>query len=226
MPGCLLPWALPLADVPWDRTVSNPGSEITGLEFIDDVAAHFPEYAALPDLIDIPVFYDYFIDFAYSPEAVTATDRFGTVRTLAYDEATRTYSHDLVSNDSLQEESTALAKDFLEKYTLFTAGDISASALTPFFPKNSTYYSLIVSMDNRWFKNHSTIQFTNPELKEFFAYTDNLVYIHYTFTQEFRMYYNWEYKITPVDIPLWLVKIDGTWYVARMIYDNYVSATE
>ena len=74
-------------------------------------------------------------EVTYDEENITATDRFGTERVLTYDEAARTYSHELISNDALKEECVERATKFLETYTLFCANDASKAAIKPFFPK-------------------------------------------------------------------------------------------
>ena len=190
------------------------------MDFIPQVAKTFAEYAALPEIVNIPTFKKYYIDFAYEAETVTATDRFGTVRELSYDEASRTYSHELISNDSLKEECVERTTEFLEIYTLFCANDAEDSELKPFFPDNSEFYRKIIKMDSMWFDSHTKIKFSNHQLKEFFAYTDNLVYIYMTLDQQFDLRRNGKKMLITVDLPLWLVKMEEEWYVARIIFDN------
>ena len=110
--------------------------------------------------------------------------------------------------------------EFLEKNSLFVANDLSKTALKPFFPANSEYYSTIVSMNNQWFNRHEPIKFTNHNVEKFFAYTDNLAYVHVTMNEEFIISgYNIAQCIK-VDLPLWLVKMDGNWYVARILFED------
>ncbi|MBP3611343.1 MAG: hypothetical protein J6J42_13525 [Lachnospiraceae bacterium] len=194
------------------------------LSVITQTAVRFPEYAVLPELLTIPSFTEYYIDFAYTKDSVSFMDRFGTGHTPDYDPVTNSYSHGLVSDDSLKEECAAAATDFLETYALFCSDDASQTALEPFFPKNSAYYKLIISMDNHWFPAHSSVTFGNHELLNFFAYSENLVYIQMSIEEKMYIYYTGENKTILVNHPLWLVKMDGNWYVARMIFDD--TATE
>ena len=75
-------------------------------------------------------------------------------------------------------------------------------------------------MDNRWFQEHTKIRFTNHQVVDFFAYTDNLVYIYMTLDQEFTLKRTGEDTLITVDLPLWLVKMEDEWYVAKIIFDS------
>ena len=196
--------------------------EIEELKFIPKVGETFPEYAELEGLKELPAFREYFIDFEFDAASVFAKDRFGNKRLLPYEEETRTYSHELVSNDSLQAECIFAAKEFLEKYALFCTREANKEELEKFFPKNSSYYTTLVSMNNKWFNKHDPSTFKNHKLEEFFAYTDKLVYIHMTIEQEFRVVATNKRETLKNDVPLWLVKVDDKWCVARIIYTNNV----
>ena len=175
-------------------------------------------YESLSEIIQLPTFRRYCIDFAFEEDDVVATDRFGVKRELQYDKATRTYSHDLISNDDLEEECVEWATSFLESYALFCAGDAKKTTLQPFFPKDSEFYEAIVSMDNSWFAWHSSLKFKNHQVQEFFAYTDNLAYVYMTIDQELVISTG---KTTlTIDIPLWIVKMNDEWYLAKIIFDN------
>jgi len=79
---------------------------------------------------------------------------------------------------------------------------------------------MIIKMNAKWFDSHSTIKFSNHQLKDFFAYTDNLVYIYMTLDQSFTLKRTGEKTSITVDLPLWLVKMEEEWYVARIIFDS------
>ena len=198
------------------------GIKVEELSIISETAGRFSEYQNLPEQLTIPTFTEYYVDFAYTKDNVIFTDRFGTICTPDFDSERNKYSHDLVSDASLREECIAYASDFLEKIALFSTGDVGKTDLQPFFPKNSAYFKLIASHDNRYFGRHSSITFENHELKEFFAYSENLVYIQMAIDE--KMYLNSTGKYTTVKLthPLWLVKQDGNWYVARIIYEELV----
>lgn len=197
------------------------GIEVEELSVISETAERFSEYQSLPEQLTIPTLTEYYIDFAYTKDSVLFTDRFGTVRTPDYDSELNKYSHSLVSDDSLQEECIAIATDFLEKLALFSSGDVGKASLQPFFPENSSYFKLIASHDNQYFAGHSSIVFDNHELKEFFAYSENLVYIRMSIDETMYVYYNGENSHLKLTHPLWLVKLDGTWYVARITFETF-----
>ena len=189
------------------------------LNDILEMASDFPEYQAFLEKTTLPAFRKYYIDFVHDKEAVTAVDRFGTARTLEYNVDTRTYFHDLVSEDSLLEECKERAIDFLEKYALFCAGaDSKEAELREFFPKNSAYGTKILSVNNNWYTGRIK-NFSNHQLKEFFAYTENLAYIYVTIDQETIISGTNEQRAITITIPLWMVKEDGEWYIARLEFD-------
>lgn len=196
------------------------GIAVEELSVVSEVAGHFPEYGTLLEQLTIPTFTDYYIDFAYTEESILCTDRFGTEQTLAYDAVTNSYSHGLVSDASLQEECMSFATEFLETYALFCSNDMDKEKLKPYFPENSEFYKLIVSMDNTWFPAHSEINFENHSLTDFFAYSENLVYIQVSIEEKMFVNYLWENKTINLCHPLWLVKLDGRWYVAKILFTD------
>jgi len=194
--------------------------EVEGLDFIPQIAASFSEYEPLLETITLPTMIKYYIDFAYTEDSVIATDRFGKTRELNYNASTRTYSHDLVSNDSLIEECQAKAIGFLEAHASYCAGDDSMKKeIKKYFPKNSSFCTTILSVNNDWYQGKIK-DFTNHQLKEFFAYTDNLAYIHLTIDQETIVTETKKETVVTINIPLWLVKMDEEWYVARIEFDS------
>ncbi len=198
------------------------GLEVEELAFLPQIAERFSEYSDITELVKVPTFTEYYIDFAYTEADVIFTDRLGSVRTPDYDPVLNKYSHGLVSNNSLQEECVSLVTDFLQKYALFCAeSENDGSGLVPFFPENSDYCELILSMNNDFFSNYSSLVFENHQLLDFFAYTDNLAYIQVSIDE--RVYVN-KYrqdKIIKLKHPIWLVKMDGTWYIARIIFESF-----
>jgi len=88
-----------------------------------------------------------------------------------------------------------------------------------YFPKNSSFCTTILSVNNDWYQGKIK-DFTNHQLKEFFAYTDNLAYIHLTIDQETIVTETKKETVVTINIPLWLVKMDEEWYVARIEFDS------
>lgn len=203
-----------------DNTLIS-GIEVEELSFIPEIAESFSEYKTLPELLTVPVFTEYYIDFAYTEDSITCTDRFGTEQTPEYDVITNKYSLGLISDDSLKEECMAFASEFLEKYSLFCSKDAAATELKPFFPEKSEFYKRIVSMDNNWFGSHSSIEFKNHELLEFFAYSENLVYIQMNIDENLYLRSERKTKTIKLNHPLWLVKMNGNWYIAKIIFKNF-----
>ena len=204
-----------------EENTLEAGIEVKELSFLPQIAERFSEYKTLPEVVTIPTFTKYYIDFAYTEDSILCTDHLGTERTLTYDAVTHTYSHDLVSDDSLQDECKAIVTDFLQKYALFCSERADdGSGLKPFFPNNSQYCKLIISMDNDWFGAHSTITFENHELLDFFAYSENLVYIQMSIDEKVDMLYT-EDKTIKLTHPIWLVKMNGKWYIARIIFESF-----
>lgn len=197
------------------------GIEVEELSIVSQIANTFSEYKSLPEQLTIPTFTEYYIDFAYTEDTVVFTDRFGKTRIPAHDTVINKYSYCLVSDDSLQEECMAFASDFLQTYALFSSGDADNTALKKFFPANSEFCARLGSMDNRWFTSHSNIRFDNHKIEEFFAYSENLVYIRMSIDE--TMWLTWLYtdKLVKLNHPLWLVKLDGNWYVANMIFESF-----
>jgi len=191
------------------------------LSVINEVAGRYSEYAKLPEQLTIPTLTEYYIDFAYTNDSIIFTDRFGTARTPEYDATYNKYSHGLVSDDSMKEECMTLATDFLEKLALFTSADVEKAELKPFFPEKSEYYKWISSMNNDYFAGHSSIVFENHELKEFFAYSENLAYIRMSIDEKMYVYYTGKNMHLKLTHPLWLVKLDGQWYVAKITYESF-----
>ena len=76
-------------------------------------------------------------------------------------------------------------------------------------------------MNNDFFGNYSSLVFENHQLLDFFAYTDNLVYIQMSIDE--RVYVNKyrEDKIVKLKHPIWLVKMDGKWYIMRIIFESF-----
>ena len=203
-----------------DNTLTS-GIPVGKLSVVDEVAGRYSEYAKLPELLTIPTLTEYYIDFAYTDDSISFIDRFGIARTPEYDATYNKYSHGLVSDDSMKEECISLATDFQEKLALFTSGDVEKNQLKPVFPENSEYYKWIASHDNDYFAGHSSIVFDNHELKEFFGYSENLAYIRMSIDEKMYVYYNGTDSHLKLTNPLWLVKIDGTWYVAKIIYESF-----
>lgn len=194
--------------------------EIENLGFITEMASDFPEYEPLLENVTVPALKKYYIDFMYPDASVVATDRLGQNRILNYDADTRTYSHDLVSNDSLVEECQERAIDFLEAYASYCAGNGSLQKeLKEYFPKDSSYGTKILSVNNYWYQGKIK-DFINHQVKDFFAYTDNLVYIHLTIDQQTMIKGTSEERIVTLNTPLWLIKMDEKWYVARIVFDS------
>lgn len=186
--------------------------------FIPSIEQHFSEYANLSEQIDIPHFNRYYVDFCYSPDEVTCISQSGTAVAMEFDAVTNSYSSGLVSNDAMLEECREFAYAFVEQYALFCLRDADKEVMKPYFPEKSEYYKLISSMDTRWANKHSEVSFQNHEVKEFFAYSDNLVYINVAIEERLLLYATGKYTIYHIDTPLWIVKLDGNWYVMRIIY--------
>lgn len=198
------------------------GLEVKELSFLPQIAERFSEYSEITELVTVPTFTEYYIDFAYTKDEVIFTDRLGCVRTPEYDPVMNKYSHGLVSNDSLQEECAALVTDFLQKYALFCAErDNAGEELKPFFPKKSEYCKLIISMDNDFFGSYSSLEFENHQLVDFFAYTENLVYIQMSIDEKVQLKWPKQEKLIKLNHPIWLVKMDGNWYIARIIFESF-----
>ena len=205
-----------------EDSILASGIEVEELSFLPQIAERFSEYSSITELVTVPTFTEYYIDFAYTESDVVFTDRMGSVCIPDYDPVKNKYSHGLVSDDSLQEECAELVTDFLQKYALFCAeSENDGSGLTQFFPENSDYCELILSMNNDFFGNYSSLVFENHQLLDFFAYTDNLVYIQMSIDE--RVYVNKyrEDKIVKLKHPIWLVKMDGTWYIIRIIFESF-----
>lgn len=188
------------------------------LSFLPEIEKRFSEYADLSEQLDIPYIDRYYIDFAYSPEEVACTSRLGDPVDLEFDAVMNSYSSALVSNDTILEECRAFAYEFVEKYALFCLRDADKEVMKPYFPENSEYYKLISSMDTRWANKHSKTSFQNHEVKEFFAYSDNLVYINVAIEERLLLSATGKYVSYHIDTPLWIVKLNGQWYVMRIIY--------
>jgi len=198
------------------------GIEVEELSFLPQIAERFSEYKALTELVTVPTFAEYYIDFAYNEANVVFTDRLGNVRTPDYDPVKNKYSHGLVSNDSLQEECVNLVTDFLQKYAMFCAEkNNTGEELKPFFPEKSEYCKLIISMDNDFFGRYSSILFENHQLLDFFAYTENLVYIQMSIDERVDLTRYKEDTIIKLKHPIWLVKMDGSWYIMRIIFESF-----
>lgn len=204
-----------------EENILQAGIEIEEVSFVPELASVFTEYEPFLGNIVLPTLQTYYIDFAYEKAAVSGTDRFGTARELNYDEAARNYSHELVSNDSLLEECKEEAIGFLEAYATYCAGtDSKKGEIKSYFPENSSYCSKILSVDNDWYQGKIKA-FSNHQVKEFFAYTDDLVYIHMTIDQETIITRTKEERVITINIPLWLVKAnDEDWYVARIVFES------
>ena len=115
-----------------------------------------------------------------------------------------------------------LVTDFLQKYALFCSERNNVgSELKPFFPPNSEYCKRIISMDNDFFGAHSSIVFENHQLLDFFAYSENLVYIQMSIDEKVHLTWPSEDKIVKLKHPIWLVKMDGNWYIARIIFESF-----
>lgn len=196
---------------------------IPELSFIDSLAARFPEYASLPEVLTLPTTNNYYIDYAYDVAGIQWKDRFGAIVEPVYDEVTNTYSYGLVSDESIREDCVSFVRSFVEQYALFCANDVEAETLGEFFPADSEFYSLVSKMDNRWYSGHSDLTFQNHEVAEFFAYSDNLAYVHITMEQKMKLRATGKYKIYNIDLPVWIVKLDGSWYIARIIFDNFTT---
>lgn len=190
------------------------------LSFLPEVEKRFSEYADLSKQLDIPCFHRYYIDFAYSPDKVICTSRLGVLVPLEWDAVTNSYSSGLVSNDAILEECREFAYEFVEQYALFCLRDADKEVMKPYFPEKSEYYKLISSLDTRWVNKHSKTSFQNHEVKEFFAYSDNLVYINVAIEERLLLYATGRYATYHIDTPLWIVKLNGQWYVMRIIYTD------
>lgn len=194
---------------------------IPELDFIDSLAKRFPEYAVLPEVLTLPTINKYYIDFAYDTDSILWKNRFGEVVIPDYDKVRNSYSFGLVSDETVREEAVSFVQSFIEQYALFCANDAEAEALADFFPADSEFYKLVKKMDNRWYNAHSNLTFQNHELKEYFAYCDNLAYVHITMEQRMLVRALGKYQVYNIDLPVWIVKLDGTWYIARIIFDNF-----
>ena len=193
------------------------------MEVISEVSATFSEYEKLPEILTIPTFCRYYIDFMFDEESIVATDRFGEGRTLAYDATKRLYSHELISNVALEEECTEFAVSFLQDHALFVANDMDETGLKKYFPAKSKFYEKIARMVNIWFAAHTPIEFTDHTVEEFFAYSDDIVYIHVTMNQNFKVLATGKKVSEKINLPLWLVRMDGNWYVARIMFAESVA---
>jgi len=205
-----------------ENSVLVSGMEVKELSFLPQIAERFSEYTELTELVSVPAFTEYYIDFAYTESGVVFTDRLGNVRIPDYDPVKNRYSHGLVSNDSLQTECTEIVTDFLQTYALFCVeSENDGSNLTRFFPENSDYLDLILSMDNDYFGSYSSLVFENHQLLDFFAYTDNLAYVQMSIDERVYMNKYREDKIIKLKHPIWLVKMDGQWYIMRIIFESF-----
>lgn len=196
---------------------------IEELGFLSQLSSRFSEYKDLPQQISIPHIHKYYIDFAYTGDSVICKNRLGELLPLSYDESTRMYSHAPVSEASVHDACVSFATSFLELYAKFCARDALKTELIPYFPPNSEYYELIASLDNEWYNSHSNLSFQNHTEQEFFAYSDSLAYVHITFEQKMKLRATGKYVVYPIDIPVWLVKIDGSWYIARIVFDYFTT---
>lgn len=225
-------YRLAYATAPSNMTVSFGGrildethcfqdsTAIEALSFLEPLANRFPEYQSLPEQLSLPSVNHYYIDFSYSAEEILWTDQNGDVVTPEYDETTNSYSHAPVSCSLVYEDCVPFVFRFVEQYALFCANDAKSSTLTEYFPPDSEYCKLISRMDNRWYNSHSDLTFQNHEVKDFFAYTKELAYVHVTVEQKMRLRATGKYQIYTIDLPIWTVRMDGQWYIAMMEFNT------
>ncbi|MBO4697664.1 MAG: hypothetical protein J5643_10390 [Lachnospiraceae bacterium] len=125
------------------------------------------------------------------------------------------------------EELTKYGFEFLLKFCLFCSNDKSATEMKPYFPKNSKYYNVIASLDNSWFNGHNKPPtYTNKTVREYVGYGDSLVYMDLMMHQSFVASWTGQQFDTDVNHPLWLVKMNGEWKVASIIFNSQNQADQ
>ena len=120
-------------------------------------------------------------------------------------------------------DSSELSKygfEFLTKFCLFISHDKSPTEMKPYFPDNSQYYNVIASLDNTWFNEHKKPpEYTEQTVRTYHGYGDSLVYMELTMRQSFVASYTGQQFETIVEHPIWLVKMNGKWKVASIIFN-------
>ncbi len=190
---------------------------------LNEVIRKYPEYKSLQDNIYYPTFTKYYVDLDVKEEDTTWKNRLNTDSIAVYDAETKTFSAGLTSDDSEMDELIVYATEFLKTYALFCSKDVQITEIQGYFPANSKYYTAISKMNNYWFNAHTDVSFQNYETKEFFSYGDNYAFVHVTFEQKMKHRASGVWKIYPIDLPVWLVKIDGEWYVGGMDFATYIA---
>ncbi len=222
------------AYAPSDTTVSFRGTVITGNEameknidsgidfsLIKEAIKTYPEYQTLEDVISYPTFVKYYVDLYVDEEETVWTDRFGADSIATYDADSRTFRSGVESMEADREELVSFATTFLETYSLFCSRDKKIGELAAFFPENSVYYEKFSHLNNNEFFTHSNTSFINHEVKEYMGYSDRLVYVHIYLEQRMKQKSDSKWVNYPIDIPLWLVKIEDKWYIGSIDFNGF-----
>lgn len=191
------------------------------LSVIAQLEKELPEFEHLSEMITVPKYEKYFVDYPFNPDELVITDAQGLSVEPEYDESTRTYRVKPVSGNSCYDEATAFAMSFLEDYTLFCSNDQELSSIEKYFPEDSNYLELISHMNNNSFIRHSDTVLKNRSIDDYFEYSDSLIYVHATIDEWMHLTRYGYDKVYRVELPVWIVKIDGKWYVAKIDYENF-----
>lgn len=159
---------------------------------------------------------EYYVADLYIKPQVRITDMFGEDVAINYDEArnlySATYTDQHLERDAIEE--------FAINYTITFANVISRDeALTnllPYFPENSELYdSISRNTALLYFMAHSNTTIENVEVRDFIAYSEDVIYIEVYIEQHMTMGYN-DIQVIPTTGRIYCVKIDGEWKVASM----------
>lgn len=226
--GRLYSCGLSYVRVPADVRVFADGRELTEeyilqsgikaegtFDFLYELESRFKEYEGLAEKLPIPTYKEYYIDFTYSE--LTATDGFGKPYELKFDG--EYYIGDgFASDESNISECTSLAINMANALAMYLTRDLPFSAVTPYLLKDSEYGKLL-SLYDHCLQSHTTPTLGKQQILNYIGYSDNLVYVD-VYLEQYMMSRGVD-LVNKIEYPMWLIKVEGKWYVAGIDFTAF-----
>ncbi len=172
--------------------------------------SYVAEYNTMPGIHDF-----YVADLYLEPE-VRITDMYDQEVEVFYDESRDIYSTGYTDQHPEREEIEEFAINYTITFANVISRDERLQNLEPYFPEGSQLYdSISRNTALLYFMGHSSTTIENEEVREFIAYSEDVIYIEVYIEQHMTVGYN-EIQVVPTNARIYLVRIDGEWKVASM----------
>lgn len=195
-------------------------NRLAELAFMDELCESFPEYVDIMAGLAVPKQKEYFLNMACNESDIAIFDEAGIEKELSFQESQMAYYLPWESVEIDRSSCEQVAYAFTLAYTKFVSNEQGASAMAKYMPANSSYYIKMSKMVNNWYPKHSDTVYSDLNTLKYVGYGDDIAYITVNMKQDMFSNFIGARKTYDIQLPLWMMKLDGTWKVAMIDYDN------